>query len=234
MRASLPPTDFRAPILAGQRLTWSVPPADEECSLFLQPSEAWVLLEPAFGLPGGILRSRHPEIIGTRCNQVGSYSYCLASKGDPAGPVADQVAPRDITPRAARSPSTATHRYPRAAHKPPAGLEDLIGPHDHPERVPTRAKSPRGENGPANVHKLPKATNKTARKGQARRPSRGSPPQARDANKAVVSAPCDPPPGSQHFRRRPGGEGTSAEGSTRSGADYAGCRARTTGALSRK
>lgn len=42
-------------IRTGQSHTGGVPPADQEHSLFLQPSETWLLLEPEVGLPGGIV-----------------------------------------------------------------------------------------------------------------------------------------------------------------------------------
>jgi hypothetical protein len=54
-RANVCPYPATQRIYAGQGHADGVPPADEEHSLFLQPSETWLFLEPEVGLPGGIV-----------------------------------------------------------------------------------------------------------------------------------------------------------------------------------
>jgi hypothetical protein len=101
----------------------------------------------------------------TQCNQLDSQSYSLASKGVPAGPFADQRAPKDTT----HEPPAHEHSDPSipvCSAEPSAALGELFDLIAALNESALRAKSPRGENGPAHVHELPKTTKRTARKGR--------------------------------------------------------------------
>lgn len=48
------------------------------------------------------MRSRQSDMPGTRCNELDSCRHSLASRRGPSGPVADQLAPENITPASRR------------------------------------------------------------------------------------------------------------------------------------
>lgn len=80
-------------ICTGQGRTDAVPPADQEHSVFLQSSEARLLLEPQVGWLEALLHSSQPDRSATPCNLCSASCSRRDSARARPGPAAGQSAP---------------------------------------------------------------------------------------------------------------------------------------------